>query len=219
MKKNSILIFIVTIITVNSFLILSCKKNNDTTTPITNGNNNNSIICNGNGKNTYFPLDSGNIWNYNYYMLDVIQNQKPSLVHYGFANPTSLHTYAMLKDDSGWMYSGSYEYFREDPLTHDIYNYYSIYSGSGEYLFVPGSPYINQTWTGQSSTDVWTVTNLSASLVTPACSYTGLLEITNLNPGNITHKYYYKKGLGMVGLLSNGFPSTAYKLTSAKIKL
>jgi len=118
------------------------------------------------------------------------------------------------------MFSGNDEYFREDPVTHDIYWYYSNYIGSGEFLFIPGTPYLNKTWTGMDTEKIWKVTNMSSSFITPACSYTGLLEITYNWTASSTSKtiYYFKKGVGLVAIASPSFPSTAFKISSASIK-
>ena len=105
-------------------------------------------------------------------------------------------------------------YMRENTANHNIY-FYNDNNGN-EYLAIPGSPTLNQSWTSAFGTR--TVTNLSASKSTSGCSYSGLLEITEVASGTTT-KYYYKKGLGMVYKVQSGtsFPDE-YTLTSVSLK-
>ncbi|MCP4180601.1 MAG: hypothetical protein GY756_22790 [bacterium] len=191
-------------------VITSCKKEDETPpstppppTPQT------SIICDGNGKNTYYPLDSANTWNYKYSIMGASQSIAPSLYVQRFSNYGG-KTYARIVDLSGWFGD---RLLREDPVTHNIY----YYSGNDnvEYLKVPSSPTLDQTWSIYNGTAE--VTNLSASLTTSSCSYTGLLEITE-TASTVINLYYYKKGLGLVAILSPGFPSTETKLSSVSIK-
>ena len=90
-------------------------------------------------------------------------------------------------------------------------------SPNTEFLEVPGTPTLNQTWTSAYGTR--TVTNLNASKTTSSCTYTGLLEITEVI-GAKTTKFYYKKGLGLVyriDVSGTSFPGE-YTLTSATLK-
>ena len=63
------------------------------------------------------------------------------------------------------------------------------------------------------------VTNLNASLSTASCTYTGLLEIQDLDDNQQTVRtYYYKKGLGLVKQLEPGQFGNVYTLTSVSLK-
>lgn len=102
-------------------------------------------------------------------------------------------------------------YLRED-ASHNIYQYNT--NDNTEYFYVPGSPTLNRTW-ATSSSGSREVTNLSASVTTSGCSYTGLLEITSYSGSTPQYTFYYKKGLGLVAQLGS---SSEFKLTAVTLK-
>ena len=207
-KKSKILVSAL-MLCVLGVVYTSCKSDDDSNTPPKN------VLCDGNGMLSYFPLDSGNTWGYQNSISGVIQTQiHPSLKIIGtkiFLNKRYFFIYDL--PDLGGMIGEDF-YLREETTNHNIYRYNS----GEEYLEVPGSPTLNQSWTYVFNS-TRKVTNLSASKVTPSCSYTGLLEITETSSsGNYVELFYYKKGLGIVYKTSTGLMGETFKLTSGVIK-
>ena len=69
---------------------------------------------------------------------------------------------------------------------------------------------VGSTWKGEDGDWSYKVISLNSSFSTPYCLFTDLLEIKTENSkweGTI-YQLYYKKGVGMVGLMMNGKPST-----------
>lgn len=199
------------VIAIGSFS--SCKKKTSdpdpaVTTPVITPVNQ---LCDGNSGTSYYPLDSTDAWGYGYKISGVSQSIHPSLKVTGHQIYNS-KKYALVKDASGYVFD---DYLREDAVTHDIYRYDS--NNNTEFLEIPSVPTLNQSWTYFGGTR--TVTNLSASKATSGCSYTGLLEITQVNSGaTLTTKYYYKKGLGKVYSVEVGSFPAEYTLTSTSLK-
>lgn len=206
--KTKKIVALLCIITIGSFS--SCKKKSsdpepDATTPVIPVNQ----LCDGAGGTNYFPLDSTDAWIYLLKYSGVTQNPKPSpkvIGHVTYGSFKYAHMYDLVFQTD--------HYYRENTSTHNIYCYKP--SNSTDYLEVPGTPTLNQTWTSAYGTR--TVTNLNASKTTSSCTYSGLLEITEV-VGSVTTKFYYKMGLGMVYKIdvSGSFPGE-YTLTSATLK-
>lgn len=210
--KNLRKIFVAALLLCVTGIVLntSCKSDDDdSNTPPKN------VLCEGNGKLAYFPLDSGNTWGYKYSIMGANQSISPLLVING--SETFLNKkYAKVDDIGDHGFYGDRIYLREDASNHNIYRYDP--SSDQELLEVPASPTLNQSWSYINSS-TREVTNLSASKVTPSCSYTGLLEITQTNSsGNSVQLFYYKKGLGIVYKTSPGLMPSEYKLLSGVIK-
>lgn len=189
-------------------LVSSCKKsdsNDDTKkpdpVPVVNP------LCDGNSSASYFPLVLQNTWTYYW----VGQTITPKLIIKN-TNVYNSKTYMYIDDDSGFMTGDLY--LREESSTHDIYAYNS--STSSEYLYLPGSPTLNQLWNCPSGQRK--VTSISATYSTSSCSYSGLLEISRINNGTVINKSYYKKGLGLVASLDQGMFATTYKLDAVTLK-
>lgn len=189
--------------------LTDCKKSNDDDedepTPV-------NQLCDGKGGSTWMPSDSTNTWSYEFTIAGMHQSS-PTLV----AGSTSTHdskTYRRITDSSNLMFLDDYE-IRED-ASHNMYRYYD-FDGS-EYLEVPGSPTLNQSWplySGRSRK----VTDLNASLTTDGCNYTGLLKIAVLdNNQNPVQYEYFKKGLGLVKSEQPGTFGNVYELTSVSLK-
>jgi hypothetical protein len=145
-------------------------------------------------------LVQGNKWSYT-----SASSGNPILIVNG-QNVLGGKNYVNISDQTQKLYSVDIP-LREDPVTGDIFSYNT--STDKEYLEVPGSPTIDQTW-ARAGTVTRKVTNLSASLTTSKCTYTGLLEVTVFDNGVAGSKYYYKRGLGPVAIL--GFKLTAVTL-------
>lgn len=192
MKKA--LITVSLFVLVSSFLISSCKKKTTDTTPTPTPTPAPAanVLCNGNGSSSYFPLALNDSWIYVYYIAGISQSVSPDLVVTGTATYNSIN-YFQITDQTSAMYSGVIE-FREDAATHNIY----YYSSNSEFLYVPATPTLNQSW-AYAYGDTRKVTNVSASVTTNSCSYTGLLEISEFNSSSVLQKIeYFKKGIGMV---------------------
>lgn len=191
-------------------LLTNCKKSDsddeDDPAPV-------NQLCDGGGKNIWMPLDSTNRWDFSFTIAGISQTS-PTLTAGGTVTHSS-KVYRRITDDSNLMYINDYE-LREDPATHDIYKYND--NNGNEYLEVPGTPTLNQTW-ALSSGYSRKITSLSASLSTGACSYTGLLEMIEMDANsNTVQTYYFKKGLGLVKKFSPGGFGNVYTLNGVSLK-
>jgi hypothetical protein len=188
MKKINYLLLICLSIVV---FIAGCKKKKSeepAPTTLTPPN----YICSGNGTNSYYPLTLSNSWTYSSKKDGVIQPETFTEKVKGYKT-FGAYTYSV---NVGRTDTTTSSYYREDAYYKDIYSY-NTDTGT-EYLLIPGTPVLNQSWPvkyGLTSK----VTNLSATISTSSCTYTGLLEITDYNGSSVIMvKTYYKKGLGRV---------------------
>ena len=189
--------------------LTDCKKkeDDDEDEPTTN------TLCDGKGGNAWMPLDSTNHWDFEFTIAGMHQGS-PTLTSYDHTTHGT-HTYRRITDDSFMMYPDDYE-LREDASTHNIYKYND--NNGQEYLEVPGSPTLNQTWSLSSSYSR-KITSLNATLTTSSCSYTGLLEMTEYDGSmDVTNVYYFKKGLGLVKKAQPGGFGNVYVLTGVGLK-
>lgn len=209
MIKRSKILVAALMLCVFGVVYTSCKSDDDSNPP-------KNVLCDGNGELSYFPLDSGNTWGYQYLIMDVNQSQiNPILVINGTITYLNKR-YFILEDIHDQGFYGEETFLREDVASHNIYRFTT--NTNQEYIEVPGSPTLNQSWTYVDNS-TRKVTNLSASKVTPSCSYTGLLEITQTSSsGNYVELFYYKKGLGIVYKTSQGLMASQFKLKSGVIK-
>ena len=158
-----------------------------------------TVLCDGNGKNTYYPLAINNNWKY------IIQGASfdYSLIVKGTKMFNSLTYFELEGKDIS---SSSYLSYLRIAANGDIYNYNP--SGSvAEELEVPANPTVNQTWPYYVGSGIGTrkVISINATLTTAACSYTGCLQIKTYFPdGTLATTYYYKKGIGMVSKFEFG---------------
>ncbi|MCE3295265.1 MAG: hypothetical protein K0R65_979 [Crocinitomicaceae bacterium] len=208
MKKN--LFALALLFGATAVISTSCKKEKEedpvTPTPAVN------TLCDGNGTSAFYPLTASNSWTYTYLMAGQSQNVSPHLV----VNGTEVHnskTYTKIEDETSVMYINPIR-LRVESSNNDIYYYNE--SMDNEYVYVPAAPTLNQSWSYGSYTRK--VTNLSASVSTSGCSYTGLLEISNLDGSTVVRREYFKKGLGLVYVNSTGgFFTSEYKLNAVTL--
>lgn len=146
-----------------------------------------SVICNGNGSASYWPLAAGNNW----YLDGTGGNDIDLTVASGVATHNSL-TYFVVNENLG----GSFEL--RTAANGDIMRYNP--SDNTEYLYIPASPANNQSWTyPMDFSATRKVINTNASVTTSKCSYTGCLQIQHFDAsGNPGVTDYYKKGVGMI---------------------
>jgi len=215
MKKT--LFGITLLLTVITVLETSCKKKETETTPTptTPATPAANVLCDGNGTTSYYTLKLNNTWTYSYTSGSFGSGQ-PKITVTSSATPNS-HTYFGITDATIYMYTGTV-YFREDSTSHNIYIYDGTITG-GEYIHVPATPVLNQSWAYYSSS-TRKATNLSASITTSSCSYTGLLEISEYTPtGTLKTKEWYKKGVGMVySEVYSAFGTGKYTLLSLTLQ-
>lgn len=189
MKPFSKVLFIALLVT---GVLHACEKKKTKVDPrvfATTGSIPPDLVCYGKGTNTYLPLDSLNSWIYEYKLAGVDQNDAPAphVVESAIFNSIK---YVKVTDRILTFY------YRTDPVNNNIYRYDT--GDRIEYLTIPGNPVMNQTWPISMSSS-YKVSNLSATIITSKCTYTGLLEISEMNGNSaVTGKLYYKKGLGLV---------------------
>ncbi|MEI6764740.1 MAG: hypothetical protein WCM76_03805 [Bacteroidota bacterium] len=202
MKKN---ILIIVQCIVLCIVINSCKKSDSGK----DGDATKDTICEGNGGKSWLPLAVHNQWKYTIESL----NLEPKLTVINSTVENS-KTYWVIRDSTGLMQLGDL-YLREDPKSHNLYAL-DLNSSSGEFLYLPASPELNQSW--MYFTHLLKVTNLAATYSTSTCSYSDLLEVSVYDGISIIDKHYYKKGLGLVGTESCGaMTGILFKLNAVKL--
>lgn len=172
-------------------VMVSCKKkedNNNYDPPVVTP----TLLCDGNGSGSYFPLQTGNKYSYSY---KVKANTQPDR-NYTIIKDTAVggQTYKKLRSDN---VITVYELLRADPATNNVYSY--LPSLSKEVLLVPGTAVLDQAIEVVTPGNKAKVTSISASFKTGSCNYSGLLEITEFDSaGKAVAVYHYKKGVGRV---------------------
>jgi hypothetical protein len=205
MKTNSILLIALSVL-----ILSSCKKDSNDATPATPAVNK---LCDGNGGSSWMPLDSTDSWTYHFTIGGIAQNS-PTVVVTGHQTRGG-KLYAVTHDDSN-LFQFDDKYLRED-ASHNLY--YFDTNDNTEYLEVPGSPTMNQSWAYGSGGHTRKVTSLTGAIATTGCNYTGLLEISDLSSsGVVQNKFYYKKGLGLVYSTSTSFIMTVLSLESVTLQ-
>lgn len=166
--------------------LFSCGKDDDVVTPT-----NVTDVCSGSVGTEYFPLNIGDSYTLEY--------QNSFQMTYNIYGKTTLGatTWAQSKtttpfgNDTTYMAKFADGSFRSADLD------------GGELIdtiiLIPANPVVGTTWTDNEGTE-YEVTSVNASLTTPACTYSGLLEISEKYMGEATpsSKSYYKKGVGLV---------------------
>jgi hypothetical protein len=185
--------------------LAACKKEEEEKTPPPSTIPT-DMRCTGNSSNSYYPMALNNAWTYpavtiggsNIYNLTIYRTREFNGL-----------TYFEVVDTRG----GNTIYLRTDSIG-DIYEY--TLSNPTERLFIPAAPFIDQQW-NTSNDSFKKVTDLSATVTTPYCTYTNCLEITwysvfnNVTTANM--KLHYKKGFGMVSYTTLGLGGLTFSLT------
>lgn len=170
-----------------SFIFSTCKKKSDdddtTPTPTPTPTPPTSVLCNGNGSTSYFPIDIGNEWKF---------TDSGSEVVWTISDTVRSNGHLFFKIEDVWdefFYSGAK--IRQDSTTSDIY--------LDNYLYIPANPVVGTTYPYVGSTSR-KVASLTASITTDSCSYSNLLEMDEIitSSGVVNRRYYYKKGIGSV---------------------
>ena len=200
--KKAITISAILIIAFSAVTIQSCKKSSSSTpAPTTTPPPATSVICNGNGTTSNYPLAANNTWHYKDASGNTFDNTVGSTVTYG------AYTYFIVSSTQGGTL-----YLRQ-AANGDI----MAYDGSNaDVLYIPAAPTVNQTWQCQTGFGYYRkVVSTNASLTTSSCSYTGLLEIQDLNSigGSVFGQFYYKKGVGDVSDWQSS-PGTTFLLST-----
>ena len=181
----------------------SCKKksssDDNTTTPPTT-----TVICDGNGSSDYYPLAQSNSWYYTDGGTNSFTNSISGTSVY------SSNTYLVVNSTLGGT-----QYLRK-ATSGDVMSYST--SNSAEYLFIPASPTVGQSWTyNLEFAATRKVISTNASFTTSSCSYTGLLKLQNFgSDGSAMSVFYYKKGVGMISTdqIWSGYVVTNLKTVS-----
>lgn len=165
-------------------LMPSCKKKTEET-PEPETPAETSVLCDGNGSGTYYPLALNNKWSYTDGGANHFSNFISKTVTYGS------NTYFIVSNSLGGT-----QYLRQ-AANGDIMTYNT--GTSSEVLYIPASPTVGQSWTyPMEFAATRKVSNVNAALST-SCSYTDCLVIQTYNSGGmLAHSYYYKKGIGML---------------------
>lgn len=187
MKK---IVLPVMMLVASTVMTVSCKKkkDDDYTPPVTTP----TLLCDGNGTSSYFPLSNGNKYVYGYKLKGNAKWDK----NYTITKDTIIggQTYKKLQNDS---VKTIYELIRTDLANNNVYSYISALSK--EVILVPGTPAIDQVIEVATPGNTAKVTSVSAAFKTASCSYSGLLEITEFDSkGKAIAVFQYKQGVGRV---------------------
>ena len=171
-----------------SLIISACKKKSDdsSSTPTPTPTPTTSVICDGNGSSSYFPLALNNQWKY--------KDDQSSGITWTLNDTatTSGNLYFTIDDLNGDLI------FTTTKLRADASGNIYLKDGTGEYLYVPANPVVGTTTPYLGATS-FKVKSLTAAITTDSCSYTNLLEMDVITSGGTANRYYYyKKGIGMV---------------------
>ena len=167
-----------------SALFSSCKKDDDE-----NDSDSGSVLCDGNGGDSYFPLEQGNSWEYTGGIagLDIVIS--------GTEDEDS-ETYSVIKFSEGSF--NDFEHLYREDANGNIYRYYE--NDNQEYLHIPASPTSGQTLATYGNGYSRKVVSSNTSFSTDDCSYTEVLEISEFSDTDTKYAtFYYVKGLGLVG--------------------
>lgn len=147
-------------------------------------------LCLGNSTNNYFPLTNANFWQLD----DINPNDYERYTISGTAVYNSI-TYNKIIGSS---IIGSWNFYLRKAANGDIYYYET--TNSTEYLYIPASPTVNQSYPMYvSGVGSRKVISTNATVTSPSCTYTGCLQIQDYNDiGSPITTWYYKKGVGLV---------------------
>lgn len=202
MKKTLI---ILAILATGPAFFSACKKKEDP--KIVN------LLCEGNSSGALFPVATGNVWRMVFLDAGVPEAMR-TVLKVGKDSFINSKMYKVYSDSAGRMYGGTTKFLRVEAGTGNVYMYSPGYV---EKMELPGNPTLNQTWAVTFYSRK--VTNLNASLKTGKCNYTGLVEVTELDGGSEKSKYYYKKGLGLVAIITHlGAFMKDYELESVSLQ-
>ena len=196
--KKTITISAMLIIAFSAVTTQSCKKSSSSTPAPTTTPPATSVICNGNGTTSYYPLTASNAWHYKNTSGTSYDDTVGATVTFG---AFSYFTIVNIQ--------GGNNYYLRKAANGDI----MAYDGTGaDVLYIPNAPTTNQTWACSAGFGTSRkVVNTNASISTSSCSYTGLLQIQDISSGTVYETFYYKKGIGMVCDIQT---ADNYRLTS-----
>ena len=213
--KNINQLYVITILL--AVIAVSCKKGSGNSNSSSSNNpgsgSTTSVLCDGNGSTTYFPLSLNNKWIYNNTYLG-----KMAYKISGTKTLSNGYSYYILYDTINYQ---TQTYYRV-ASNGDIYEWGISAGGSleaAEHLFIPKSPTVGQYWKDQYLLpDSFVVVSTSASVSTTNCSYTGCLKIQSFSTGVSNSYYYYKEGIGKVKQTNAGGFSDITDLKSVSLQ-
>ena len=196
---------------VSTLMMVSCKKkkDDDYDPPVVTP----TLLCDGNGTNSYYPLQTGNSYTYSYKLKS--NAQKDKLFNITKDTVVAGQTYKKLQKDT---MVTVYELLRSD-ISNNIYAY--IPALNKEVLLVPGTPVFDQVTGATQPGNTAKVTSIAAYFSTAYCNYSSLLEITEFDSkGKAVAVYQYKQGVGRVhvGLAPTPDATEDYQLKSLILK-
>ena len=173
--------------------------------------NDQSVLCNGNGSPSLFPLAIGNLWEYS----ESIDGANTSL-QLEVISIENFNGNDYFKIEVSSNIEPSHLYLRE-ASNGDIYQLFQENSGYFEKLYLPANPTLNQQWDYHNVCLVGNcqhfrkVESINFYLETDNCVYVNCILVKNytiLDGGGITQQgtRIYKQGIGIVG----GFDATTF---------
>lgn len=223
MKKISLFLVVVMSVVGLAIYTSSCDKSESETEASCNDNIENqgeedvdcggpcpdcpSLLCDGNGENTFMPIQIGYVWNYS-------TTNNMGYYKYKCSSISTINDIDYFKVSSVWIQiTEGFLYYRE-AANGDIYiiEDYDDKLYEEERLLIPNDPVVGFSWTdpnpGGSS---FKISEIDATYENSKCSYTGLVKITENSKKKSTYYHYYKRGLGLVKKESSGaFGHTQY---------
>ncbi len=147
--------------------------------------NETTILLSQDSKSVFFPLEVGNVWEYGGNTKDKMYVKNDSI-----ASKTRVYIHIEEMIDDGIIVTRFLIKKKEG-----IYQCENINDHKNCKLFVPFEPKLGDTLY-MDDDDIYTVTDLKATLKTPNEIYNEVLEIRGKVNG---YAYYFKRGIGIIG--------------------
>lgn len=187
------------LLAVCSTVLVSCKDDKDDDPALPPA----SVLCDGKGSLSFMPLKLNNEWTLsttgNAVTLSVIDTMTDA----------GLKIYNVVSS-----LGGGATYYQAPNGDVKIYQF----SSADYVLYVPVNPVAGQTWSYLvDNCTTRKVINTNATVVTPACTYTGCVMIQQFNGATLKRTEYFKRGLGLVStdIIAQG--SVVTKLAAVKL--
>ena len=169
------------------------------------------FLCESTNSNMMVPFDVINKW-----VMEQASGQGTGTYKYTLIGTEVLDskTYYKINVEQGFG-SDYLEYYRVD-VSGDVFtrNEYD----DEEYLYVSENKEVGYEWSRSIGGDSFKLISNNASIETPKCNYSGLIEIEHYHNGSLSDKYYYKKGLGRVFKQSFGYFAGTMYLESIELQ-
>ncbi len=169
-------------------LVFGCKKNSSglplilPVMPV-------SVLCNGNGTDSWLPLKTGNEWHYKNH----VNHSRLQTITVLDQETRSGHIYFKVEINLAGRIT---EQFIREATNGDIHQY-NVILGKDE-LYIPSEPISGQIIQASGSQTTRQVGSLTDTITTAKCNYPNVLRIDLFSNGTLTGSEFYHRGIGQV---------------------